>query len=604
MYVMTQHAQTKKHPFLRLLQYASQHRRNVALASIFSVLNKIVDLAPPALIGVAVDIVVEQENSLLARMGIEDVFTQLLVLGVITLIIWALESLFDYLNRLIWRGLAQTMEHQLRIDTYSHIQSLELAYFEDQSTGNLMSIINDDVNQLERFLDIGANSLIQVATTVIVIGGAFFLLAPSVAWMAVIPIPVIIYGSMWFQKQIGPRYSAVREQVGVLNSQLSNNLSGITTIKSFTAEEHEVARIEKASQAYEHHNRRAIVLSAAFTPIIRMAIVAGFLAIMIFGGDLVLKGSLAVAAYSTMVFMTQRLLWPLTTLGETFDLYQRAMASTARIMDLLDVQTTIVDGPEQLPTKQVKGSVSFDDVDFAYSNGKQVIKGLSFDIEAGETAAIVGSTGAGKSTIIKLLLRLYDVTSGKITLDGYDLRELNIEDLRKAIGLVSQDVFLFHGTVRENIAYGSFGASDEDIIAAAQIAEAHDFILSLPEGYDTVVGERGQKLSGGQRQRISIARAILKNPPVLVLDEATSSVDNETEAAIQRSLERIIVGRTTIVIAHRLSTIRHADVIFVLENGNLIERGRHEELLTQQGLYAALWRVQTGENPAMVNNPK
>ncbi|MCA9893099.1 MAG: ABC transporter ATP-binding protein [Anaerolineae bacterium] len=586
---------TKQHPFVRLLGYARHHRKRVIFASIFSILNKIVDLAPPALIGVAVDIVVEQQNSLLARLGVPDVFTQLLVLGVITLIIWILESLFDYLNRLIWRGLAQTIEHELRISTYAHVQSLDLSYFEDQSTGSLMSIINDDVNQLERFLDIGANSLLQVATTVIVISAAFFMLAPSVAWMALMPVPVIIYGSMWFQKQIGPRYRAVREQVSILNSQLSNNLSGITTIKSFTAEDHEVERIRSESHAYEHYNRRAIVLSAAFTPIIRMAIVAGFLAILIFGGNLVLQGGLAVAAYSTMVFMTQRLLWPLTTLGETFDLYQRAMASTARIMDLLDVETELFDGDVVLPTADVKGEVVFDDVYFEYKNGAKVIKGLNFTIGAGDTAAIVGSTGAGKSTIIKLILRLYEVTKGAILLDGHDLRDLKMKDLRDAIGLVSQDVFLFHGTVRENIAYGTFEASDEAIIAAAKVAEAHEFIIGLPQGYDTIVGERGQKLSGGQRQRISIARAILKDPPVLVLDEATSSVDNETEAAIQRSLERIIVGRTTIVIAHRLSTIRHADVIFVVENGRIIERGRHEDLLTMNGLYAALWRVQTGE---------
>lgn len=583
------------HPLIRLLTYAQPHRRKVTQATVFSILNKIVDLAPPALIGVAVDIVVQQENSLFARLGVVDVTNQLLLLAVITLIVWGLESLFDYLNVLIWRNLAQTMEHQLRLDTYAHVQSLELAYFEDQSTGGLMSIINDDVNQLERFLDIGANSLLQVMTTVLIIGGVFFYLAPTVAWMAMLPIPVIIYGSVWFQKQIGPRYRAVRDQVGILNSQLSNNLSGITTIKSFTAEKHEVERIRRNSHAYQEYNRRAIVLSAAFTPIIRMAIVAGFLAIMVFGGQLALSGALAVGAYSTMVFMTQRLLWPLTTLGETFDLYQRAMASTNRIFDLLDVDPQITDGKQALPTESVAGQVIFEDVHFKYSNGVDVIKGLDLSIGAGQTIAIVGATGAGKSTVIKLLLRFYDVTQGKITLDGHDLRDLDLNDLRSAIGLVSQDVFLFHGTVRENIAYGTFGANDDDIINAAKVAEAHEFIMALPQGYNTIVGERGQKLSGGQRQRISIARAILKNPPVLILDEATSSVDNETEAAIQRSLEKIIIGRTTIVIAHRLSTIRNADMIFVLEHGQLIEQGHHEALLSQNGLYAALWRVQTGE---------
>ncbi|MDQ7026688.1 MAG: ABC transporter ATP-binding protein, partial [Anaerolineae bacterium] len=328
---------------------------------------------------------------------------------------------------------------------------------------------------------------------------------------------------------------------------------------------------------------------------IRMLIVSGFIAIMVFGGQLALSGQLNIGLYSILIFMTQRLLWPLTRLGETFDLYQRAMASTIRILDLLDTQAQIIDGDTPLPTKQVRGDVCFDNVEFAYSNGAEVLKGLSLNIPAGETAAIVGSTGAGKSTVIKLLLRFYDVVGGQITLDGHDLRHLQTRDLRHAIGLVSQDVFLFHGTVKENIAYGTFGASDEAIIEAAKIAESHEFIMQLPQGYDTIVGERGQKLSGGQRQRVSIARAILKDPPVLILDEATSSVDNETEAAIQRSLEKIAVGRTTIVIAHRLSTVRNADRIFVLENGQLKEQGKHEDLAQGEGIYASLWKVQMGE---------
>jgi ATP-binding cassette, subfamily B, bacterial len=261
-----------------------------------------------------------------------------------------------------------------------------------------------------------------------------------------------------------------------------------------------------------------------------------------------------------------------------------------------------VSGATRLPAAQAQGEVVFDRVTFAYGDGRPVLKDLSLQIWAGRTAAIVGATGAGKSTLVKLLLRFYDVQTGRILLDGHDLRDLVMADLRGAIGFVSQDVFLFHGTVRENIAYGRFNASQDEIIAAAKIAEAHDFILSLANGYDTIVGERGQKLSGGQRQRISIARAILKDPPVLLLDEATSAVDNETEAAIQSSLERIAVDRTTIVIAHRLSTIRNADVIFVLENGELREEGRHEELLAQEGVYAGLWRVQTGERPSPSHN--
>lgn len=592
---MTVKAQDKRHPFVRLLDYASVYKRRIGIATVYSILGKVFDIAPPALIGVAVDIVVEQQDSLLGRLGISDLTMQLVVLGIVTLIIWVLESVFEYAQRVYWRNLAQSMQHDLRIDAYDHIQNLELAYFEDQSTGGLMSVLNDDINQLERFLDIGANDVIQIVTAVSVIGGIFIFIAPSVAWMAVLPMPFIIWGSMRFQKMLAPRYTAVREQVSLLNHQLSNSLSGIATIKSFTAEDHEVERLREVSNEYVERNRRAIRLSSAFSPLIRMLIVSGFIAITIAGGQMVFDGRLDVGAYSVLVFMTQRLLWPLTTLGQTFDQYQRAMASTIRILNLLGIESQINDGGTALPVKDVKGHMQVEDVKFAYSDGREIIKGLTLDIPAGDTVAIVGATGAGKSTVIKLLLRYYDVTSGKVTLDGHDLRDLNLDDVRNAIGLVSQDVFLFHGTVRENIAYGTFGATDEAIIEAAKIAEAHDFILGLSEGYDTIVGERGQKLSGGQRQRLSIARAVLKDPPILILDEATSSVDNETEAAIQRSLEKIVVGRTTIMIAHRLSTVRNADMIYVLQQGKLRENGTHDELLRVDGLYAGLWRVQTGE---------
>ncbi len=593
---MTVSPADKRHPFIRLLNYASVYRRRVALATVYSVLGKVFDIMPPILIGMAVDIVVQRQDSMLGRLGITDLSAQLIILGLVTLIVWTLESVFGYIQRIYWRNLAQSLQHDLRVDAYDHVQHLEMAYFEDQSTGGLMSVLNDDINQLERFLDIGASDVVQMLTTVIVIGGIFFVIAPSVAWMAAIPIPLIIWGSFRFQRLLGPRYSAVREQVGMINHHLSNSLSGIATIKSFTAEDYEAERLRIESDEYVQRNRRAIRLSSAFTPLIRMAIVCGFIAITVAGGQLALSGELDVGAYSVLIFMTQRLLWPLTRLGETFDQYQRAMASTNRILDLLAIKPNIIDGGCPLPLSQVRGHMRLEDVEFAYSDGRAVIKGLTLDVPAGDTVAIVGATGAGKSTVIKLLLRYYDATGGSVTLDGFDLRALKQEDIRSAIGLVSQDVFLFHGTVRENIAYGcKCDVPDELIKEAATIAEAHDFIAELPQGYDTIVGERGQKLSGGQRQRLSIARAVLKDPPILILDEATSSVDNETEAAIQRSLERIVVGRTTIVIAHRLSTVRNADTIYVLQDGQLLERGNHDALVLQDGLYASLWRVQTGE---------
>lgn len=585
----------KPAPLLRLASYTRKYRGRVILAAVFSILNKIFDIMPPLLIGAAVDVVVRREDSFLAQLGIVEIIPQMVVLCALTLVVWVLESAFDYIRTVYWRELSQLIEHELRIDAYAHVQKLEMAYFEDRSTGGLMSVLNDDVNQLERFLDVGANDIIQIITTIVAIGGLYFAVAPEVAWLTFVPMPFIVWGSIWFQRHLAPRYMAVRQQVGMLNGQLANNLGGIATVKSFTAEEHEVNRIRRESNLYRDANRRAIRLSAAFVPIIRMAIVSGFIAIMYFGGLLALDGTLNIGLYSILVFMTQRLLWPLTHMGNTLDLYQRAMASTTRIFDLLDTSPRINDGHQVLPLERVQGEVVFDHVRFTYQGGQEVVRDLSLKIPAGETVAIVGATGAGKSTVVKLLLRLYDVTEGRILVDGHDLRDLHMTDLRQAIGFVSQDVFLFHGTARENIMYGTFDASEAQIIEAAKIAEAHDFIMELPQGYDTIVGERGQKLSGGQRQRISIARAVLKDPPILILDEATSSVDNETEAAIQRSLERIAVGRTTIIIAHRLSTVRNADRIYVLENGMVSEHGRHEELISHGGLYAALWRVQMGE---------
>jgi ATP-binding cassette subfamily B protein len=596
------------HPLVRLVRYARPHRRRVVLAAIFSVLNKLFDLAPPLLIGAAVDVVVSQKDSLLARLGFGSVDTQLWILAGITLAIWALESVFEYAYALAWRRLAQTVQHELRMDAYGRVQELEIAYFEDRSTGGLMAILNDDVNQLERFLDDGANEMIQLATTIVAIGAIFFALIPSVAWMAMVPMPLVVWGSIWFQRKLEPRYAVVREQVGALSARLAGNLGGIATIKSFVAEGHEVSQMEAESRRYEEANRSAIALSSAFVPLIRMAIVAGFIAILVYGGQLVVAGELNVGAYSVLVFMTQRLLWPLTRLGSMLDQYRRAMASTRRVLDLLDTEPAIRGGERRLPAGEVRGEVTFEHVDFHYGNrgpgGEErapipVLCDLSVAIAAGETVAFVGATGAGKSTLIKLILRFYDVTGGRVALDGIDVRELDVGDLRRAIGLVSQDVFLFHGSVRENIAYGSFAASMDEIERAARVAEAHEFITALPDGYDTIVGERGQKLSGGQRQRISIARAVLKDPPVLILDEATSSVDNETEAAIQRSLERIAVGRTTIVIAHRLSTVRSADRTFVLDGGKLVEQGNHDQLIRAGGLYAGLWQVQTGERRAL-----
>lgn len=582
------------HPLKRLLDYGHDYRQKIRLAVVCSILNRLFDLAPPVLIGFAVDVVVKKENSIIASWGITDIFWQFLIISFLTVVIWVLESVFEYALETLWRNLAQTIQHDLRLNAYKHLQNLDLAYFEERSTGGLMSILSDDINQLERFLDVGANDILQTATTIIILGGAFLILAPNVAWMTMLPIPFILWGTFAYQDLLEPRYADVREKLSFLNSRLSNNLGGITTIKSFTAEEYENKRLESESEAYRRSNGKAIKLSAAFVPLIRMLILIGFTALLLFGGMSAVNGNMTVGTYSVLVFLTQRLLWPLTRLGQTFDLYQRAMASTNRVMNLLDTPITINPGNVDLPIAKVRGEIAFNNITFAYQDRQPVIKNLYLEIPAGQTIAIVGSTGSGKSTLVKLLLRFYEITSGNITVDNIDLQNINLQDLRRCIGLVSQDVFLFHGTVAENIAYGSFSANEKEIMTAAKVAEAHEFIMQLPQGYETIVGERGQKLSGGQRQRIAIARAILKNPPILILDEATSAVDNETEAAIARSLERITVDRTTIAIAHRLSTIRNSDRIYVVEYGEIVESGTHEELLAHKGIYASLWRVQSG----------
>ncbi|OKH45260.1 ABC transporter [Calothrix sp. HK-06] len=587
---------SKTHPLQRLISYARAYRPQIYTASTCSILNCIFDLAPPWLVGVAVDILVKQQDSTIASLGVKDVTSQFVVLSVITVLIWVLESAFEYAYDRLWRHLAQNIQHGIRLEAYSHLQQLELAYFEDNSTGGLLSILNDDINQLERFLDGGANQIIQITTSMIIlIGGAFYILPLSITIAAMLPMPFILWGSLSYQRCLEPVYADVREKVSLLNARLANNISGITTIKSFTAEEYENARLRNDSEAYKKSNNKAIKLSAAFVPLIRMLVLAGFTALLFMGGMAAYSQKISIGNYSVLLVLVQRLLWPLVSLGEIFDQYQRAMASVNRVMDLLDTPIQINTGGIHLDVDKARGEIEFKNITFSYQTEHQpIIKNLSLHIGAGKTIAIVGSTGSGKSTLVKLLLRFYDVTDGTITIDGINIQNLDLHDVRRSIGLVSQDVFLFHGTVAENIAYGSFGKRDEEIINAAKIAEAHEFITQLPLQYETIVGERGQKLSGGQRQRIAIARAVLKNPPILILDEATSAVDNETEAAIQRSLEKITVNRTTIAIAHRLSTIRNADCVYVMEYGQLVEAGKHEQLLEKNGIYTALWRVQSG----------
>jgi ATP-binding cassette subfamily B protein len=588
-------SQQRRPPELaRLLRQLRPHRRTVVLASLCSIVNKLLDLAPPVLIGLAVDVVVRENTSWLAAWGWTTVPSQLALLAGLSFVIWSGESLFEYLYAVLWRNLAQTVQHELRIEGYDHLQRLEMAFFEAGSSGQLLTILNDDINQLERFLDHGANEVLQLITTVVAIGTAMVALSPTVAGVSFLPIPIILWGSLRFQRRLAPLYADVRARASDLASRLSNNLGGMLTIKSYAAEGWERSRMAADSEAYRLSNQRAIRRSAAFVPLIRFAILFAFLSILVLGGLQAWRGVIAVGTYSFLVFITQRLLWPLTTLGRTLDDYQRAMASTERVLNLIDTPIAIPSGQRRLHLEQVVGHLVFDRVNFAYRGRPPLLNGFQLEVPAGSTVALVGATGSGKSTIVKLLLRLYEIQAGEIRLDGIPIASLQLSDLRRAIALVSQEVFLFQGTIAENIAYGSFDAPLSAIQRAAQLAEAASFIEALPHGYNTVVGERGQRLSGGQRQRLALARALLKNSPVLILDEATAAVDNETEAAIQRSLDSITANRTTLVIAHRLSTVRHAERIVVMEHGMIVESGCHDELLAAGGAYANLWRVQAG----------
>ena len=579
-------------PLRRLIAFARPFRADVTWASLYSVLNKLFDVLPELLIGVAVDVVVNRKDSFLARQGLLEPTDQLYALVALTIVVWVCESFFEYRYAIRWRGLAQNLQHELRQAAYTHIQRLPPSYVERERSGRLMAVLNEDVNQIERFLNTGANDLIQVFCSSLMVGAVFFVITTKLAVLALLPIPLILYGAFWFQRRLAPRYAAVRDSAGTLSARLNNNLLGMATIQAYTAEAFEAEHLREASNAFRTRNEDAIRFSAAITPVIRMAILAGFVATMLYGGLLALRGDIGVGSYSALVYLTQRLLWPLTRLADMTDLYNRAMASVERVMQLLDTPLPAHAIAPVPPT--AKAAITFDHISLSY-DGRAALRDVSLEVPTGATVALVGATGGGKSSLLKLLMRFHDPDSGRILLGGLDIAAYDPVSLRQRIGYVAQDAYLTDGTIADNIAYGDRAPDRARVIDAATAAELHTFVDALPDSYDSVVGERGTRLSGGQRQRVALARAFYRNPSILVLDEATSAVDNETEASIQRSLARAAPGRTTVVVAHRLSTVRHADAIHVLEHGRVVESGTHDTLVARGGIYASLWRLQTGE---------
>jgi ATP-binding cassette, subfamily B, bacterial len=580
------------HSFLQLLRYIRPFRKDCVTATLYSFLNKLTDIMPEILLGLAINTVVNREESWLAGLGFASLQIQMLLLGFMTLITYGLGALLEYLYSMKWWLLAQHLQHDFRMASFRHIQQTTMASFSKQKTGNLLSILNDDINQLERFFEEGIDSIIDFFSTVLLTSITFFVLAPKIASLVVLPIPLAIYGNFFVQGKLGPLYLTVRKKAGLLGARLASSLLGMLTVKSLMAEELEAQKIEQASQAYKEANFSAIRWHALASPVLRFVVLWGFIVTLVYGGFLVTEGQLDVGVYSTLIFLAQRLLWPFVDMAEIMINFQRVLASATRLLQLLQLPLEV----SPAAFFPLQGKITFAAVSFAYEQHAPMLRQLSFTIHPGQTVAFVGATGAGKSTLLKLLLGFYQPTAGQVFFDAQEMRTLSLSALRKQIGFVSQEPFLFEGTIAENISYGFPTATQEQVIQAAKNAAAHEFIVRFPKGYDTWIEERGQILSGGQKQRIAIARALVRNPAILILDEATSAVDNAMELAIQQSLAQISQDRTTLLIAHRLSTVKQADQIFVLKHGEIVEQGTHTALLQQDRFYANLWKLQTGED--------
>ncbi|PSP62624.1 ABC transporter ATP-binding protein [Halobacteriales archaeon QH_8_64_26] len=609
------------HPMWNLLGYAKRYWPRLALGVLAAFVTRFARLIPPIVVAAAIDRVVlgSGEPGLLARAGVlpsQPVSGQAARLGLleglvaIAVLAYMVRSLARFGSRYLLQATAQKIQRDLRNDTYDHIQHLSMDFFANHQTGGMMSILNSDINRLERFLNTEFRQMIRVIATVGGIAVVLWYYSPKLALIALAPVPVIGVASGFFLSWIEPRYQSIRETVARLNTRLENNLGGAAVIKAFDRYAFERSRVAEQSQAYHDEKIAALRLRRAFFAALRLLTGVVFVLVLYIGGSDVIQGApgaLSAGTFALFFLYLRRLYSPMRRVGKSANKYQLAKSSAERVFGLLGRTPAITEPDDPYPPETIRGDVRFEDVTFSYDEGEPVVRDVSLDVPTGATIGLAGATGAGKSSLLTLLSRFHDVDSGSVRVDGVDVREYDLQALRSEIAIVEQNPYLFSGTVAENIAYGDRdvlaaerggeGASRERVIDAARAAEAHEFVADLPEGYDTLVGERGVKLSGGQRQRIAIARALLNDPAIIVFDEATSDVDTETEALIQASLDRLIEDRTAFVIAHRLSTIKDADRIVVMSDGEITESGTHAELLASEGDYATLWRTQAKEAP-------